>query len=215
MSNIYITNEKKILGIKNLDFLELIFFKRDIDFSIFSYLIFTSKNAIKALDSYCISWKKIPCLCISSQTSKTLEKHGGKLALDAKAKNAKDFAEKIKNKLKSGIKNKKVLYLRANKIATNLKILLESNVDFHEEIIYESKLKKDYKKVIFDKNDIVIFTSALRVKYFFKLYKWRSDMLAICIGEHTKSVLKKDVKFKLSLEPSFASCIEMAKKYQI
>lgn len=215
MSNIYITNEKKILGIKNLEFLELNFLKKDIDFSMFSYLIFTSKNAIKALQSYSSSWQKIPSLCISSQTSKTLKEHGGELALDAKAKDAKEFAYKIKNELKDKIKNKKILYLRAKLVSTNLKILLESTCDFHEEIIYESKEKKDYKEIIFEKKDIIIFTSALRAKYFFKLYQWRSDMLAICIGRHTQSALTKDIESKLSLEPSFASCIKMAKKYQI
>jgi len=205
MSKIYLlsnvkSNQEDII---NLSVFDINFIKPTIDFNSYDALIFTSKNAIFSLENFNIDYHKIPSYAIASKTATILKTYNSNLVYTGVSGHGDQFANEIKEKLYG----KKVLYVRAKKVVSNLTNILKCE----EVIVYETVCKNQEKQNKITKDSIIIFTSPSTIKCFFSNYKWHDSYIAICIGKTTASYLSKDIKYFISNTTSIDSCIELAR----
>ena len=207
--NIFLLNDTKVQWAKNLPLFKITYIKKEIDFNKYDAIVFTSKNAIKAVNSYNKNWKKIPSYVISEQTAKLVKDLDAKLEYVSKTRHGNEFAYEILNLLKG----KKVLYLRGRDIVSNfLEIMKENSIDCKDEIVYENNFNEEIKKIKIPKNSKIIFTSPSTVEYFFKVFTWDKTYKAISIGKTTARYFPKDkdIEVFISDNTSFKACVDKA-----
>lgn len=184
------------------------FLKQKIDLDLYDSLIFTSKNAVRALDALDKSWIKKEVYSIGKGTSQEIARHKANLAFTSKNSYGDLFAQEIKHRLAG----KRVLFLRAREVTSHLNsILRESGIDLDEKIIYETTCR-DYQTS--DKppsNATIIFTSPSTVKCFFKNFHWDDSYRAVAIGDVTAAAIPTDIKKFIAREQTLQSCVNLAK----
>ncbi|UTJ05212.1 uroporphyrinogen-III synthase [Arcobacter roscoffensis] len=204
---IYLLNNLKFEGVENLEVFKIDFIKKDINFSKYDALIFTSKNAIYSLDSFSDKYKEIPSYVIAPKTAKVLEKVGGNIAFIGESGHGNDFA----NELTPLLKNKKVLYLKAEKTVSSLvEILKENSIDIDDEIVYKTSCNKIKNNL--EKNSVIIFTSPSSVECFFKNFDWDESFDAVVIGKTTLKYMPFNINAYVSSKTSVEECIKVALK---
>ncbi|MCT7908935.1 uroporphyrinogen-III synthase [Arcobacter lacus] len=207
MKKIYLLNEQKHEGIENLEVFQVEYIKSDVDLKKYDALVFTSKNGVKAINSFNQDWKNIPSYAIAQKTANTIMKLGGVVDFIGNSGHGNDFAYELKNVLK----NKKVLYVKALKTVSNLPNILKENGIFLDEIIaYKTSCKKS--NIILEENSIFIFTSPSSVECFFKQYSWKNSYKAIVIGKTTAEFLPSNINYEISSQTSVEECIKLAKQ---
>ena len=181
-SNIYILSDKKVKWAKNLSLLNIEVVQQDIDFSGYDAIIFTSKNGVESLNKFNSQWKKIPTYVIAPQTAKVVKKLKGTLTFVGKSHHGDEFAYELIEHLK----NKKVLFLKAEKIVSSItSILNENGVKCDEKVVYRTVFKKFKKKIELPKNSTIIFSSPSTIECFFKNILWQKSFKIISIGKTT------------------------------
>ncbi|WP_404317473.1 uroporphyrinogen-III synthase [Malaciobacter canalis] len=209
MKKIYLLNNLSFNNIENLEVFKIKYIKKDIDFSKYDAIIFTSKNAVYSVDSFSNDWKKIPSYAIAPKTAKIIENLSGKVEYIGKSGHGNDYAKELITHLE----NKKTLYLRASKTVSNLiSILKENKIDIDDEVIYETTCNDELEKKDFELNSIFIFTSPSSVECFFKKFDWHHSFTAIVIGNTTSKFLPKEVNFLVSTSTSVEECVKLAQK---
>ncbi|MCG3693318.1 uroporphyrinogen-III synthase [Aliarcobacter butzleri] len=207
MKKIYLLNEQKHEGIENLEVFQIEYIKSDVDLKKYDALVFTSKNGVKAINSFNQDWKNIPSYAIAQKTANTIMKLGGVVEFIGNSGHGNDFAYELKNVLK----DKKVLYVKALKTVSNLPNILKENGMFLDEIIaYKTSCKKS--NIILEENSIFIFTSPSSVECFFKQYSWKNSYKAIVIGKTTAEFLPSNINYEISSQTSVEECIKLAKQ---
>ncbi len=209
MPKIYLLNSDKFENIQNLPVIKINFFQIKIDFDLYDALIFTSKNAVRAIENIDKKWKEKEIYSIGKGTSKEINRHDANLVYTAKNSYGDTFADEIKSKLQG----KKVLFPRAKIVTSKLnKILLDCGISLDEEIIYETTCKSIDKQNKPEKNSVIIFTSPSTVNCFLKNFDWDKSYKAICIGKVTAKAIPDDIKIQFSDEQTIKSCIVKAKQ---
>ena len=211
MGRIYLLSDYQINNpkIKILPVFKIEYLPKKIDFSKYDGIIFTSKNAIYSIDSFNSSWKNLPSYAIAKKTASIIKKLGGKIEFVGEKSHGDDFAREL---LKVA-KDKKLIYLRAKKVVSNLvSILNENGINCDEEVIYETKCM-EIKNQILEKNSIIIFTSPSTIECFFKKFSWDKSFKAITIGKTTAKYLPKNINYEISTIQSIEACIELAMQY--
>lgn len=207
MKKIYLLNEQKHEDVENLEVFQIEYIKSDVDLKKYDALVFTSKNGVKAINSFNQNWKNIPSYAIAQKTANTIIKLGGVVEFIGNSGHGNDFAYELKNVLK----DKKVLYVKALKTVSNLPNILKENGIFLDEIIaYKTSCKKS--NIILEENSIFIFTSPSSVECFFKQYLWKNSYKAIVIGKTTAEFLPSNVNYEISSQTSVEECIKLAKQ---
>lgn len=207
MSKIYLLNDLKYEGIENLSVFGIEYIRSDIDLSKYDALIFTSKNAIYSIDSFNKKWQKIPSYAIAPKTANIINEYNGNLVFTGISSHGNEFA----NELIEGLKNKKVLYIRALKTVSKLvDILKDNDIDIEELIAYKTSCLNTNKLI--EKNSIIIFTAPSSVECFFKNYTWDASYKAITIGKTTANYLPKNIEYIVSEKTSVDECIKLAKQ---
>ncbi|MFX4275602.1 uroporphyrinogen-III synthase [Aliarcobacter butzleri] len=207
MKKIYLLNEQKHEDVENLEVFQIEYIKSDVDLKKYDALVFTSKNGVKAINSFNQNWKNIPSYAIAQKTANTIIKLGGVVEFIGNSGHGNDFAYELKNVLK----DKKVLYVKALKTVSNLPNILKENGIFLDEIIaYKTSCKKS--NIILEENSIFIFTSPSSVECFFKQYSWKNSYKAIVIGKTTAEFLPSNVNYEISSQTSVEECIKLAKQ---
>lgn len=205
---IYLLNDENFEGVLNLPMIKINFLKQKIDLDLYDSLIFTSKNAVRALDALDKSWIKKEVYSIGKGTSQEIARHKANLAFTSKNSYGDLFAQEIKHRLAG----KRVLFLRAREVTSHLNsILRESGIDLDEKIIYETTCR-DYQTS--DKppsNATIIFTSPSTVKCFFKNFHWDDSYRAVAIGDVTAAAIPTDIKKFIAREQTLQSCVNLAK----
>ena len=194
----------------SINSLDITFFKPNIDFSKYDYLIITSKQASKALQQYdkeCYLDKK--ALCISKQSAKSFEELGGEvLSIGA------GYGDTLVEAIESYPKDSKWLYLRAKTVASDfVDICSRNGYNINEVILYESGCSKAIENVGVAKNAILIFTSPSSVKCYLKNHILGNEALVIVIGKTTAKALPDGIEYILSPETTIESCIAIAKEH--
>ncbi len=209
MSDIFILNDKRFEGAKNLPVIGFRFFDKNIDLSSYNALIFTSKNGVEAIDRIDKRWREIASFSIGKGTSKAVREKGGNLVFTASSSYGDDFAKEIVPLLKG----KKALFLRAKVVTSRLnEILRENGIDLDEEVVYETICQECSKLSKPPKNSIIIFSSPSTIECFFRCFSWDESYTAVTIGKKTASFMPKEIKYFLSKEQTIDSCIEFAGK---
>ncbi|MCX6076349.1 MAG: uroporphyrinogen-III synthase [Campylobacterales bacterium] len=205
--NIYTLNDKKTKFAKNIPLYNITHVENNIDFSKYDALIFTSQNAVLAVNSFSSEWKKIPAYTIAAQTAKTVKKLGGNLKFVSLTKHGNEFANELINELKG----KKVLYLRGKKVVTNLiEILKDAEIDCENIISYENSCNENIKAKEFPENSYIIFSSPSTIHCFFKKFKWKESYTAISIGHTTAKFFPENIEPHIADTTSIESCINKA-----
>jgi len=205
--NIYILSDKKVKWAKNLPVFEIEPIKQDVDFSDYDALIFTSKNAIYALDAMDKTWKKKPAYVIAPETAKIVKHLGGNLKFVGKEKHGDQFALEIVKKFQ----HQKLLYVRASKVVSNILDILNTNdIECDELIVYQTICKQFDKKVKLPKNTTIIFSSPSTIECFFKNISWDESFKAISIGNTTAQYFPPNITPVISDTTSLESCVKKA-----
>ena len=186
--------------INSLDFN---FFKPDINFSNYDYLVLTSKKAVDALQQYNKNdYIDIPVLCISKFTKEYYEKSGGKV-LEV----GSGIGSELQSIIDSYPKEKKWLYLRAKEIAGD-------GLDVDEAIVYESRCSKEILNFELSHEDsALIFTSPSSIKCFLRNNIIPIEAKVIVIGKTTAKHLPENIKYKMPKNSSIEECMNLLKDY--
>ncbi|MBA1438089.1 MAG: uroporphyrinogen-III synthase [Epsilonproteobacteria bacterium] len=187
--------------------LDITFFKLQIDFSSYDYLILTSKQAVKALQQYDESlYKKIKALCISQATAKAYEVLGGEV-LEV----GSGYGDDLANTIIKYPKQTKWLYLRAKEVASDFATAsnkLGYSVD--EMVVYASRCSVKIQEIDVAEDAILIFTSPSSVQCFLRSHTIKSTQQIIVIGKSTAKALPEGVSAVVSDERSIESCMKIA-----
>ena len=205
---IYLLSDYKtsIKNVEKLTVFKIEFLPKDINLLEYDGIIFTSKNDVYSINSFNPFWKNLPSYVIASKTASVIKEFGGRIEFIGKKSHGNDFAKE----LVKVAKGKKLIYLRAKKVVSNLvSILNENGINCDEEIIYETKCVKIKDKVL-EKNSIILFTSPSTIECFFKNFNWDESFKAIVIGKTTAKFLPNNVNYQISEIQSIEACINLA-----
>jgi len=206
---IYILSDKKVKNTINLPIFDIEYIKQDIDLSGYDALIFTSKNAIKAINSMDKTWKSIPSYVIAPQTAKTVKSLGGNLTFIGKAHHGDAFAQEIQSELKG----KKVLYVSGKKVVSNLvNILKDNGVLCDSKVFYKTVCKQYKERVVLPKNSIIIFSAPSTIECFLNNVTWDESFRAISIGKTTAKYFPDYIEPIISDTTSLDACVQKAQE---
>lgn len=188
------------------------------------YLLFTSKNALKAIinHSYFDLLANKQALFIGEKSKNIWLQKGGKYAVSpadlgvSECNNGKKFAEII-----SPIVNgKNILYLCGKDRATDFKVLLKDS--FIQEVIVYSSIENcnpdtnlsnisenAQSSDTFEDESIFIFGSPKHYQVFCKYYRWNLSWLAISLGDTTFQSFGNNVR-KLNAKGNFQKALKVA-----
>lgn len=209
MNNIYILSDKKVEGAINLPVFEIEFIPQNINLKQYDAIIFTSKNGIYSIDSFNKDWQTIPSYAIAPLTADVIKEYGGNLVYTSTQSYGDDFAQELIPILK----DKKVIFLRAQKVISNLDgILRDANIDIIDIPIYKTVIKKSIDKSLKPaKNSTIIFSSPSTIDGFFTHFSWDDSYKAVAIGRVTKAHLPSYIHCDVAPKPSLPGCVEFAK----
>jgi uroporphyrinogen-III synthase len=211
---IYLLSNKSYKDTISLPMLDIEFIQADINFENYDAILFTSKNALFSINSFSSSWKQKDILCIAQMTANEVEKLDVDVSFTGSSGHGDDFAYEIIDNLKNKYKNKKLLYLRGDKVVSNLVDILNKNdIKCDQIIVYKTVCKNYNIKPDISKNSIIIFTSPSTIECFFKNFSWDSSYKAISIGKTTAKYFPNYITPIIADNTSIQSCINKAKIY--
>jgi uroporphyrinogen-III synthase len=183
------------------------FLSSQISFEGVDFLLFTSKNGVRAVDRLNDEWKKFPSFAIGKATAEEIKKRGGKVEYIAKNAYGDEFAKEIVSKYQ----NKTFLFLRAKKIISDIKSIFEKSSNrLIETVVYETVCNKPQNYI--KRPAMVIFSSPSTVECFAKIENFE-NIIPIVIGKKTRDkLLEYKVKnYLMPAKPSIKECIDLAK----
>ncbi len=205
---IYLLSDQAHEGVEHLPLFEIRFDTTPIDIAPYDALVFTSKNAVKALGSLAPSWTQKESYAIGEGTAVWIERLGGKLVFTCKDSYGDRFAQNIA----SDLAGKTVLFPRAKEVSSSLfTILREQGVLIDERIVYETLCRSYEPHDAPPKNAHLIFTSPSTVRCFLKNFEWDESYKAVAIGTKTAAAFPPSFRVFIAQKPSIASCIDLAK----
>lgn len=206
--SIYVLSEKKVKWAKNLPLFEIEFLKKiDISLKEYEALVFTSKNAIEAINKIDSKWKDIPSYVISEQSGKLVKDFGGRLKFFSKQRHGEEFAEELIPLLK----NKRVLYIAGEVVAADIaQLLKEADINCDKVVVYKNRFLETSKKIQLPDNAKIIFSSPSTIEYFLKCYEWKNSYKAVVIGKTTAKHLPSYIKAVISENTSLEACVQKA-----
>lgn len=209
--NIYILSDKSVKYAKNLPLINTKPILDEVDLSNYDAIIFTSKNGVIHLNSISKQWKDIPAYAISTQTAKELKKFGVKPAFVGKEKHGNEFANELINLLV----NKKVAYVGAKTIVSNLiDILNDNKIICHHIAVYETVCTQYEEKIDLPDDSIIIFSSPSTIKCFMKNVNWKDSFRAVSIGKTTLKYFPDFIKPSVADNTTLESCVQKALNLQ-
>lgn len=204
MSQIYLLSKTPSLdnSVVHIPIIKTKYLKATVNIEEFDALIFTSKEAIYALEASCINLENIKCICIAEKTA--LIAREKKMSVIAVAKGT---AQSVASLIEERYYHDNLLFCKASVVASNI---LDNFVNVHGHIVYETLCSE--QKMNYEKNSILIFTSPSSVNCFLKQNSLLNIKNIVAIGETTRSFLPKEIFVHIPLKHSVQNCIELAKK---
>jgi len=208
-SLIYLFSISKHSKTKNINSLDITFFKPKIDFFKYDYLIITSKQATKALKQYDSSkYLDKKALCISKASADSFKKLGGEVL-----EIGKGYGDTLLDSIKKYPKSSRWLYLRAEVIASDFADIARADgYSIDDAIVYKSACSKEILSCNVESNATLIFTSPSSVKCFLNKHKILKTHRVIVIGKSSAKALPSSIKYELSPTTTIDSCVELALK---
>jgi len=198
-----LSTHSQTINVKSLD---VTFFKPDIDFSKYDYLIITSKQTLQALKQYRSSeylCKK--AIIISTKTAQEFEDLGGEVL-----ELGEGYGSNLGEKIRTYPKKTKWLYLRAKTVASNfVQESIDEGFSIDEFILYETQCSLDIQNIIVPQNATLIFTSPSSVECYLKNHQISEGNKVIVIGLTTANKLPKGIDYLVPSETTIQSCIDL------
>ncbi|NPA66636.1 MAG: uroporphyrinogen-III synthase [Epsilonproteobacteria bacterium] len=196
-------------GVVHIPTLDVTYFQPKIDFSVYDYLILTSKQAIEALKHYPKEeYIHIPALCISKATANAYRALGGEVLEEAKG-----YGDSLVEYVQKFPKTIKWLYLRASVVASDfVSILQEEGFRVDQEVVYATQCSKAIAQAKIPSNAVLIFTSPSSVECFLVHHSFEQTHKAIVIGKTTAKLLENIIPYKMPKNPTIKACISLAKE---
>jgi uroporphyrinogen-III synthase len=205
---IYLFSDQPYEGVEHLPLFEIRYTSTPMDISSYDTLIFTSKNALKALEALHLPWQTKACYAIGEATAQCATRLGGNVLFTCKDSYGDAFARELIPLLGG----KRVLFPRAKEVSSSLfEILKRAGIEIDEQIVYETVCRTYSPSDAPPKGSKLIFTSPSTVHCFFKNFAWDESYRAIAIGTKTADALPPHVKKRVAAKPSIASCVALAK----
>jgi uroporphyrinogen-III synthase len=208
-SKIFLFSKTPYPGVHHIPVLQITYLQPDIDFSLYDYIIATSKEVFSALNKIG-SWKHLPVLAISDSTAEAVQEEGAKV-LDT----AQGYGEDAVRLIREKYPDLKALHPHAKVVAYDIETALkESGIFIDSVVVYETSCLAD-KAIQLPEDAVCIFTSPSSIACFEKLYEFSSKYKIVCIGETTRSALPEGVDAVVSEKTSVASCVKRAESLAV
>ena len=186
-------------GVTHIPLLQTIYLQIPSNIYEYDFLVITSKEAINALLKSGVDFQKLQLICISKKTAEYAQKHTFNVE-----NYAEGYATKLKELLLTRYAGKKLLYLRAEVVASDELLYLDNA------IVYKTVCKsEDYSC---EANAILIFTSPSSIECFLQHNSLQKEQKIVCIGTTTQARLRGKRESYLADAPSIESCVQKAKE---
>lgn len=168
-------------------------------------VIFTSSNAVEAVDSHLISPPSWEVYCIGGKTKDTIKEKFGNITIKGFADTAKALAKLI-------VKNNTactIYFFSGNKRLNHLPEILSDNLfDLEEVVVYTTE---PAKHIIEKEYDGIIFFSPSAVKSFFEVNKIKDSVVMFAIGDTTATEIGEHTnnRIVISRKPDAALLLQM------
>ena len=208
---IYTLGVKKFAGAIHLPIIQTIFVPQNIDYDKYKLLLFTSQiaisNALKDLEK----WRDKSVICIGEASETLLQNAKVTHIFTPKISNASSLI----NEFCSLIATQKTLYIRGEKIATDIKkALAKKDILIDEIITYQTHCNKISNPQLSEKPEsgsYIILSSPFIVQCFMQKYNL-SDYQLIAIGKKTASFIPKTISYSLSETTNIEKIIQKLQK---
>jgi uroporphyrinogen-III synthase len=202
--DIFSLSNHTVLDAINKPLLRFDYLKYNIDFDKYDLYIFTSQNAIKAIstDIHKIKNKKI--ITVGNKTKDLLKQYDIRNILTPNTHNAIN----IINQYKELIKKNKSLYIRGERISTDISDILKiDNITLNETIVYKSYCN-DIQNIT--KNSWVILSSPFMIECFQNNFDLK-DYKIMLLSQKLSSYLPTNIDYKISPSISIQKAISYIK----
>lgn len=205
---IYLLSPTAYDGVHSLPMIDFESTVDSIDLSHIDILLFTSKQAVTVADRISPVWKNYPCIAVGSATKEKIEALGGTVIYMPQ----NFYGQELAQDLVEHFRDQRVLYLRPQKVAFDMRASIDTKLAFSEQIIYRTICKRYTKQDKPPQNSVIIFTSPSTITCFVDNFGWDESYTAVVIGETTQKSLPKPCKYVISEQPLITSCIKKAKE---
>lgn len=203
-SKIFLFSKTPYAGVNHIPLLKVTYLQPDIDFSLYDYIIATSKEVFTALNKIG-AWKHLPILAVSSSTAEAAQDEGAAV-LDI----ADGYGEDIVRMIREKYPDLKALHPHAKVVAYDIETALKaSGIWVDSAVVYETSCLQG-RAIDLPADAVCIFTSPSAVACFEKRYRFLPTYKIVCIGETTRSALPEGVAAVVSEKTSVASCVRRA-----
>ncbi len=162
-----------------------VFLDVPIDLSDRDAVIFTSKQAVYALEKLTPQWKKLPAFSVGSGTSEAIRAAGGTVFYEA----SRAYGDTLAEEIAAGYADRRFFYPRAAKVVSHLEgILAQSGVDLMSQIVYETRCRSIDAGSI-PPRAAIVFTAPSTVACFCDQIAWQPQWVAVAIGDRTAEAL--------------------------
>ncbi len=204
---VYILSSTKVEGAKNLPVIKTIFHDINVDMDDYDVVIFTSKNAVTALDNSGADWRNKPSIAIGEATAETIKKLKGRVSFvpgDA-------YGDELAAEINRRFRYLKFLYPRAKEIASDMPNILRSKgADLTEVVAYETVCNDEPLESPED-GSVIVFSSPSTVKCFVEKFGWKDSYKCVAIGKTTANVIDFCDNVAVSPEQTLKSAVFLAK----
>lgn len=209
---IYLIAKGRFRGVKSIVLNSLEFKPFCVNLNDFDALLISSKNALNALaQSKSKLNLAISVYAVGDESAKCAKKMGFTSVKTPPKAYGKDLAKAYKAELKG----KKCLYLRAEKIASNLpQTLINSGVDLCQIIAYQNIFTPPKKPTKLEKPAVFIFVSPSSVRNFLQIYTLDENDKCVAIGETTAATLPHNQSIFIPEKQSIKACVELARQLE-
>ncbi|HHH37418.1 MAG TPA: uroporphyrinogen-III synthase [Epsilonproteobacteria bacterium] len=204
---IYLLSPKAREGTHSLPMITFETVADRIDFSVCDTLMFTSKQAVVTAEAIDPNWKKFPSIAIGPATRRQIERLGGSVIFQPE----NFYGEQLAKDIVSFLHDRRILYLRPEKISFESKEYLHSSgIELQEQTIYRTsciQYRSDHQP---PESSVIIFTSPSTIHCFLANFNWKQSYTAVVIGQSTKTHLPAESSYVVADEPLIDACLEKA-----
>lgn len=205
---VYLLSSAKVEGAKNLPVIKTEFIEADIAIDDYDVIIFTSKNAVEAINRLGIDWRRKPSIAIGDATAEKIKKFKGRVSFVSNEAYGDELAVEITKRYRF----LKFLYPRAKTIASNLPdILRKKGSDITEIVVYETVCSDEILEAPED-GSVIVFSSPSTVKCFVEKFGWRESYKCVAIGKTTAAAIDFCDGIHISPKQTLEAAVEFAKK---
>ena len=169
-------------------------------------VIFTSKQAVSALDSRCQTWKNLKIFSVGAGTSRAVSEAGATVFYEASKAYGDNLAQEIAEKFPDLF----YYYPRAETVVSDLESILKvAGVRLRSQTLYRTRCRT-IETALIPENAALVFTAPSTVNCFFKQTDWQTNWRAVAIGDRTADALRTYVNPFVSPEPAIDAAVALA-----